>query len=717
MKKRLTALLLLVCMLLTMVPMGAWAEEEETDVVVHSENEDNESECSHDWVKETCTTEKCTKCQATRNATTPSHTWSNWTSNGETHTRSCTASGCNATESKSHNYSSWTASGDKHVKTCTDCSEEVFADHNWGTKWVPNGNGTHSRVCADCGAKKDTEPCVPDTTATCAQAAKCKDCGGDIGSKTDTHSSLTYISNGDGTHTVKCTVCGYSAKEDCTGDATCKTNGTCELCGAKYLSKQHTKAAHPRQIGTEPKHEEYCSECGIALSSPIDCSTVAVSNKNGTHNLVCTECGATTVANLPCSYDPNTAKCSQKPTCKDCHEEYGEVLGHDRDGDGPCKRPSCDCTHQHVTAAVCTDCGKALDEYRLNVTFTITGFGIGKPVNGIGATSSDSHVKVTKVTASPKTKAADDTFQAGTTYDVTITYSVDPGYVLQNATINGQPHELDVDGNSVSATLGTPAQLYTITYAHKGMDDKDIQGVTFSSTLPTEYTAASLPLSLPTGTRTGYTFKGWTGTGVKDGKIVSGTTGNLTITANWEKLTYTVKFLKNSGDTTSYAEYTVKYGEKCPTPKVPTADDQVFDCWKKDGAKYDLSKAVTGDMTLIASWKDAGYIKFHNCSYGTRTYAVGSKVNLSKDIKKPVKNGYYFCGWYSDSALKKVSSSTITIKTKGEVIHVYAKWKKMDTTNPKTGDTARPELALGILAASGICLGAATVLSKKKRRF
>ena len=51
------------------------------------------------------------------------------------------------------------------------------------------------------------------------------------------------------------------------------------------------------------------------------------------------------------------------------------------------------------------------------------------------------------------------------------------------------------------------------------------------------------------------------------------------------------------------------------------------------------------------------------------------------------------------------------------VIHVYAKWKKMDTTNPKTGDSSFPELAAGLLALSALSLGAVTLIGKKKRNW
>ena len=96
--------------------------------------------------------------------------------------------------------------------------------------------------------------------------------------------------------------------------------------------------------------------------------------------------------------------------------------------------------------------------------------------------------------------------------------------------------------------------------------------------------------------------------------------------------------------------------------------------------------------------------------------AKGSTVDLAK--YKPSRSGYYFVGWYRTKDLK--SGTQVSVQSMKEkyadadgVIHVYAKWKKMDTTNPKTGDTIG--LAVGVLALTTV-LGAAVVTKKKRTR-
>lgn len=718
MKKRLTALLLLVCMLLTMVPMGAWAEEPggESDGASANAAEpapnNDPPACEHEWKAATCTEpQTCTKCGATQ-GTASGHSWGPWSTDDANHTRTCTA--CGAPDTGSHSYpSTWTASGNKHIKACLDCGKELSAEHNWGTDWVSNGNGTHSHICKDCGAKSEPEDCHVGTPATCSQPAKCKDCGGFIGEVSKKHSGTpTYTSNGDGTHTVTYSGCGHTVTEACSGGtADCSHKAVCSLCKAEYGEYKHEKADKPRPVSGKTAHEDYCKLCGVSMGNETACTETPKSNGNGTHDIVCSVCDAVLVSGVKCSYDPKTAVCSKKPTCKVCGTEYGQVLGHDFGSNGECQRPSCDCKHPNVwkgvsasaASAKCPDCGKTIKKKALTVAFTVTGFGIDKPIDGLQATANDNHV--TNIKASVATGAENDTFKSGTTYTITVTYDVADGYLVTSQTINGK--SAGTTSGTAEASMGNPEKLFTITY--NGTD-----GATVKGTLVKEYTASSLPITLPDLEKTGYTFNGWTGNGTgkatKRLTIPAGTKKDLTFTASFTANKCTVTFNDGHGKTTTQ---TVDYGKKCPTPKTPTADDEIFDCWKKsDGTKYDFSQPVTGDFTLTASWKPAGYIYYHNAS-GKQVYEAGKAVTLAK----PTKKGYYFCGWFTTSNFKSRTQVTKVNVEEGKTVDVYAKWKKMDTTNPKTGDTSHPELALGILALSTVSLGAVTVISKKKRIF
>jgi len=83
----------------------------------------------------------------------------------------------------------------------------------------------------------------------------------------------------------------------------------------------------------------------------------------------------------------------------------------------------------------------------------------------------------------------------------------------------------------------TWAQAYTISY--------DLTGGSVSVANPTTFTALSSDITLTNPTREGYTFTGWTGTGLSEPTmsvtIAHGSTGNREYTATWRAIPYRIK--------------------------------------------------------------------------------------------------------------------------------------------------------------------------------
>lgn len=681
MKKRILALLLTVCMLLSLMPLGAFAEENSEDIQVLAEGE-NEDEGGHE------------------------HTFGEWKDNGNgTCTKACTHDGC---------------------------TESVTEAHVWSGSVKPNGNGTHSHVCERCGAKDAAEKCTVGVAATCKEPAKCAECGGCIGEVSTVHQGdVTYKSNGDGTHTGTYSICGHSFTEDCTAgnEADCTHRLVCKVCKGEFGDYKHNWSDTPRHIKNTKTHEYYCLDC-TATRLAEACTPKAVSNKDGTHNIVCAVCGAPLEENVKCSYDPAAAVCGQRPVCKDCGVAYGDPLGHDLDSNNVCKRIAtgkCVCSRDHKalwtaeTASQetikCPECGKTVEKESVTVAFTLRGYKVGEKIGALSASSNNGHVKVAHVSATP---AGEDTFQAGTGYTITVEYTLDPGYKVSSATINGATALLS--DNKATASLSPLEVEYSITYDLKG-------GKLASGSNPTTYTKSS-SFTLLNPTRTGYDFAGWTGTGL-DNKptmtvtVPAGSTGNRSYTATWTVKSYTVTFDVQGHGTAPKAQ-TVDYGKKAATPKAPTESGYAFGGWYQDPAckqEFKFSTKITGDITLYAKWDEAYTLTFHTNGGNTIksiNAAKGSTVDLAK--YKPSRSGYYFVGWYRTKDLKSGTQvswqhMTDTYADSEGVIHVYAKWKKMDTTNPKTGDSSFPELAAGLLALSALSLGAVTLIGKKKRNW
>lgn len=710
MKKRIFALLLTVCMLLSLMPLGAFAEENSEDIQILAEgsNEDeggpeNQDPCAggHSYV---------------------------WKSNGDgTHTQVCSV--CQATDKTG----ACVKAGDATctaAAVCKDCGAvmEEATGHSWGP-WTHNdGTDTHTRTCSKCSAT-ETKDCHGGT-ATCDTKAVCEDCGASYG-EVKHSDTVNYQYDSSNQHKIICSICEKTiGTESCTvTEANCQAASSCIKChqpvGEKNPSKHvgGTKAVHNE--GTET-HNVVCLGCNKALEENVPCTSD--NSADCKHKSKCTECGGE-VGALGDHKEGTPATCTTKAVCSVCGQAYGEPLGHDLDSNLVCKRIAtgkCVCSRDHKAlwtaetasqeTVKCPECGKTVEKESVTVAFTLRGYKVGEKIGALSASSNNGHVKVAHVSATP---AGEDTFQAGTGYTITVEYALDPGYKVSSATINGATALLS--DNKATASLSPLEVEYSITYNLDG-------GKLASGSNPTTYTKES-GFTLVNPTKTGYDFAGWTGTGLDQAamrvEVPAGSTGNRSYTATWTAKSYTVTFDVQGHGTAPKAQ-TVQYNKKAATPKDPTESGYAFGGWYQDAAckqKFSFSTKITGDITLYAKWDEAYTLKFHTNGGNTINSinaAKGSTVELKK--YKPTRSGYYFVGWYRTKDLKSGTQvswqhMTDTYADSEGVIHVYAKWKKMDTTNPKTGDPSFPELAAGLLALSVLSLGAVTLIGKKKRNW
>lgn len=122
---------------------------------------------------------------------------------------------------------------------------------------------------------------------------------------------------------------------------------------------------------------------------------------------------------------------------------------------------------------------------------------------------------------------------------------------------------------------------------------------------------------------------------------------DLTLHAKWAARTYTVSFDSHGG--TEVKDQTVAYGNTATKPTDPKRDGYVFEGWKTSKGIYDFNTAVTGDITLKASWEEESddWCKVTFDSAGgsevkTQWVVDGSKVKKPDD---PTRDGYVFKGW------------------------------------------------------------------------
>ena len=175
------------------------------------------------------------------------------------------------------------------------------------------------------------------------------------------------------------------------------------------------------------------------------------------------------------------------------------------------------------------------------------------------------------------------------------------------------------------------------------------------------YTITDEEFELPTPTRNGYEFVGWTGeritTPQTSVKIPKGSTGNKAYTANWKVIRYTITLVTNGGAVIASIRYTVEDSVTLPIP--PDRPGYEFSGWVLDGSGQFPSTPMiipagsTGDRIYKAEWREATYtITFvsHGRVYNWVQYTINNQVYFGTPEEDPsyYLPGYTFVGWKID---------------------------------------------------------------------
>ena len=175
------------------------------------------------------------------------------------------------------------------------------------------------------------------------------------------------------------------------------------------------------------------------------------------------------------------------------------------------------------------------------------------------------------------------------------------------------------------------------------------------------YTITDEDFELPTPTRNGYEFVGWTGEGITTPqtsvKIPKGSTGNKAYTANWKVIRYTITLVTNGGAVIASIPYTVEDSVTLPIP--PERPGYEFAGWVLDGSgqfpstPMIIPKGSTGDRIYKAEWREATYtITFvsHGRVYNWVQYTINNQIYFGTPEEDPsyYLPGYTFVGWKID---------------------------------------------------------------------
>lgn len=220
-----------------------------------------------------------------------------------------------------------------------------------------------------------------------------------------------------------------------------------------------------------------------------------------------------------------------------------------------------------------------------------------------------------------------------------------------------------------SDVKSTAPTTVTVTFnANGGSVSQSSKTVTVGSTYGT----------LPTPTRTNYSFQGWYD--ASNNKITSTTTvtrtSNHTLTAKWaaNPVNVTVTFNANGGSV-SQASKTVTVGSTYGTLPEPSRWGYTFQGWY-DSSNNKITASTTvsiaSNHTLTAHWAGQSSTVYFNANGGavspsSKTVTIGERYG---SLPIPTRSNYTFLGWYTLTDTLVTSSTIVsTLGTHTLVAH------------------------------------------------
>ena len=202
------------------------------------------------------------------------------------------------------------------------------------------------------------------------------------------------------------------------------------------------------------------------------------------------------------------------------------------------------------------------------------------------------------------------------------------------------------------------------------------------------YTVIDDDFALPTPTRNGYEFVGWTGEGITmpqtSVKIPKGSTGNKAYTANWQVIKYTIITLLEGGNAGSSGAYVYTVEETFTLP-TPTRTGYTFWGWTGEGItkpqpSVTIPRGSTGDKTYIENWVETGYTITLDLNGGSgKEKVIYTMTDEDFELPTPTRNGYEFVGWTGEGITTPQTSVKIPKGSTGNKAYT-ANWKVIEYT-------------------------------------
>ncbi len=262
--------------------------------------------------------------------------------------------------------------------------------------------------------------------------------------------------------------------------------------------------------------------------------------------------------------------------------------------------------------------------------------------------------------------------------------SIDSSY----GTLNGTTWHINGANDAIVPVLITSKNFgLTKTINVQLYSDYDIiynlNGGALDMSNPSSYQIRSEDFTLNNPHKTGYTFIGWTGTGLTEPTleviVPIGSTKAREYTANWKANNYNVTLDDNGGENGSEA-IVVTYDSPMSDVQVPTRYGYNFLGYYKEDIQYvdntgigTATWDIPYDVSLVAKWEGIkSTVTFDSNeadNYGT-TDVIGTFGSNLESVAIPEKEGHVFKGYFDENNEKYIDENGEGIK----------EWDKIDDT-------------------------------------
>ena len=290
------------------------------------------------------------------------------------------------------------------------------------------------------------------------------------------------------------------------------------------------------------------------------------------------------------------------------------------------------------------------------------------------------------------------------TYDVTSST-----ITLNNPTANQMGYEFigwtGSNGDTPQTTVTIPQgstenKTYTANYTLVSYSITcNLDGGTANNPISYDVTSATINITNPT--KNGYTFTGWSGTGLTgdDNMAVSIPNGSheaKEYTAHWSLVSYTITC--NIGDGTLGTANPATYDVTSATITLnnPTANQMGYEFIGWTGSNGDTPQTTVtipsgsyGNKTFTANYELAVYTITYDLADGTLPEGITNPstydiTSATITLNNPTKDGIYFMGWTSDDFFGASMSVTIPQGSTGNKTYT-ANWGEILTFNLPNG--------------------------------